>query len=69
MSPESSTTVAVPGDLVYCVERHASGLYQPHVQGSYRTSYSEGGQSGTMVSSMDGVPRTMDCGPPSPGWP
>ena len=63
LSPGSSTTVAVPGDLVYCVDRHATGLYRPHVKCSYRTGYGEGGQSGPMVSSMDGVPRTIDYDP------
>ena len=28
------TTVTVPGDLVYCIQEHASGLYRPHEESS-----------------------------------
>ena len=28
------TTVAVPGDLVYCMEGHAPGLYRPYEESS-----------------------------------
>ena len=37
----SPGTLALPGDLVYCVEGHATGLYRPYAKGSYRTGYGE----------------------------
>ena len=58
-SPGSSPTLAVPRDLVHCVEGHATGLYWPYAQGSYRKQPI----FGTMVPSMDGVPRTMEYHP------
>ena len=50
------TTVAVPGDMVYCMEGHAPGLYRPYEESSYHSGYIEGGQFCSLVSSMDGFP-------------